>query len=174
MSKGLARTALLAAFMACGVVGCADEPTVTAGGDVACTDFLAASSDERSKVIKDFLADSEQQSPASTGTSPTVNSVLKFCYTVGNREGSKIRDSIAFESVLLPDVLDEAAVEQGVSGILTDTYGIQGVSNVDCPANVRVESGRTFTCSAVISAKQRSVPVKITDSEGTYEVGRPD
>ncbi len=138
---------------------------------MSCTDFLAASSDERSKVLKDLLTESEQ-SPAAT--SPTVNSVLQFCYTVGNREGSKIRDLIAFEAVWSPDVLDEAAVEQGVSGILTDSYGMQGVSNVECPANVRVESGRTFMCSVVISDKQRSVPVKITDSEGTYEVGRPE
>ena len=70
-------------------------------------------------------------------------------------------------------VFDAAAVQTGVARILTDEYGAEGVADVRCPGGIQVTAGATFTCDATIDADLVTVPVRVTDGDGGYEVGRP-
>lgn len=70
-------------------------------------------------------------------------------------------------------VLDQGAVESGVQTVLTDSYGLQAVSDVSCPADQKVETGATFTCSVSVDGEARTVTIRIIDDEGTYEVSKP-
>ncbi|MQY17246.1 DUF4333 domain-containing protein [Nocardia macrotermitis] len=72
------------------------------------------------------------------------------------------------------DKLDSSAVQSGVQKVLKDSYGIDDVQNVSCPAGQEVKVGKTFTCSMKVGGEQKSVTIKITKSDGTYEVGRPN
>ena len=67
---------------------------------------------------------------------------------------------------------DQNALQSGVQGILTTSYG-EKVDSVSCPASQKVESGASFTCQASIGGKQTPVTVTVKDSGGTYEVARP-
>ncbi|MEV6769208.1 DUF4333 domain-containing protein [Nocardia sp. NPDC051030] len=71
------------------------------------------------------------------------------------------------------DVLNPTAVERGITQILIDSYGIQNVSNVRCPSPMEVVPGATYTCALEISGEAKTVTIKVTDLDGTYEVGRP-
>ncbi len=70
-------------------------------------------------------------------------------------------------------VLDAAAVQNGVTRILTDDYGVDGLADVRCPEGIEVAAGATFTCDATIDGDPVTVPVRVTDGDGGYEVGRP-
>ncbi|MFI9503161.1 DUF4333 domain-containing protein [Nocardia sp. NPDC052566] len=72
------------------------------------------------------------------------------------------------------DKLDNSAVQDGVKKVLSDSYGIQDVSEVSCPSGQEVTIDRTFDCSLKVSGEQKKVTVKITKDDGTYEVGRPN
>ncbi len=74
---------------------------------------------------------------------------------------------------LRPSVLDQGAVQDGVTDILTNSYGIQGVSDVSCPSDQKVESGASFTCNVSVDGEPRTVTIRIIDDEGTYEVSKP-
>ena len=69
-------------------------------------------------------------------------------------------------------VFDQRALQSGVQGVLTSSYG-QKVDSVSCPAQQKVSSGSTFTCQATIGGKQTAVMVTVKDNSGTYEVARP-
>ena len=70
-------------------------------------------------------------------------------------------------------VFDSAALQTGVTKILTQDYGLADVTGVSCGQNIKVTQGATFTCSATVDNKPVTVPIKITSSAGDYEVGRP-
>ncbi|MDT7709657.1 MAG: hypothetical protein QOG20_5264 [Pseudonocardiales bacterium] len=70
-------------------------------------------------------------------------------------------------------VFDTAAVQSGVQKILTDSYGVQGVTAVTCGQDIAVTAGASFTCDATIDGQHVKVPVRITSSSGDYQVGRP-
>jgi hypothetical protein len=72
------------------------------------------------------------------------------------------------------DKLDNKAVQDGVTKVLKDSYGIDDVQAVSCPSGQKVSVGSSFTCSLKVSGEQKSVTVKITKKDGTYEVGRPN
>ncbi len=72
------------------------------------------------------------------------------------------------------DKLDQAAVQDGVKQVLTDSYGITDVSDVSCPSDQKVEVDATFECTLKVSGEQKKVNIKITKDDGTYEVGRPN
>ncbi|MGW6696870.1 DUF4333 domain-containing protein [Nocardia sp. NPDC055049] len=76
--------------------------------------------------------------------------------------------------VFSSDELDNAAVQDGVSRVLKDSYGIADVSDVSCPSGQAVEVDATFTCELKVSGEAKKVTVKITKEDGTYEVGRPN
>nr|WP_306307547.1 DUF4333 domain-containing protein [Nocardia tenerifensis] len=58
--------------------------------------------------------------------------------------------------------------------MLTDSYGIQDVSDVKCPDGPEVKVDATFTCDLKVSGEAKKVTIKITKEDGTYEVGRPN
>ncbi|CAM4293536.1 DUF4333 domain-containing protein [Nocardia ninae] len=72
------------------------------------------------------------------------------------------------------DKLDQAAVQDGVKKVLTDSYGIQDVSDVTCPSGQEVKVDATFDCNLKVSGEGKKVTIKITKEDGTYEVGRPN
>ncbi|MBF6209958.1 DUF4333 domain-containing protein [Nocardia puris] len=71
------------------------------------------------------------------------------------------------------DELDQTAVQEGVQKVLTDSYGIQDVTDVACPSGQAVEVDATFSCTLKVSGEEKTVNIKITKEDGTYEVGRP-
>jgi hypothetical protein len=75
--------------------------------------------------------------------------------------------------LLVTRVFDAAALQQGVTTVLADDYGVEGLTDVQCPANVEAVAGATFTCSAAIDGDAVTVPIRVTDDDGGYEVGRP-
>jgi hypothetical protein len=72
------------------------------------------------------------------------------------------------------DKLDQSAVQDGVKKVLTDSYGIQDVSDVSCPSGQEVKVDATFDCNLKVSGEAKKVTIKITKDDGTYEVGRPN
>ncbi|WP_280495261.1 DUF4333 domain-containing protein [Nocardia asiatica] len=71
------------------------------------------------------------------------------------------------------DQLDQAAVQDGVKKVLSDSYGIQDISDVSCPSGQEVKVDATFECNVKVSGEAKKVSIKITKDDGTYEVGRP-
>lgn len=72
------------------------------------------------------------------------------------------------------DELDQSAVQDGVSRVLKESYGIADVSDVSCPSGQEVKVDATFTCDLKVSGEDKQVTIKITKDDGTYEVGRPN
>lgn len=70
------------------------------------------------------------------------------------------------------DVLDRAAVERGVSDVVTRDWR-RTVTGVTCPEGVRARAGESFVCSATVDGRPRRVPVDVLDDGGTYQVGQP-
>nr|WP_281376389.1 DUF4333 domain-containing protein [Actinomycetospora corticicola] len=70
------------------------------------------------------------------------------------------------------DVLDRAAVERGVTEVVTRDWKRQ-VSGVSCPDDERVRPGTTFSCTGTVDGRPVSIPVDVVDGSGTYEVGQP-
>ena len=70
-------------------------------------------------------------------------------------------------------VLDPAAVQTGVQKVLTNDYGLTGVDRVICSEGNRVAVDTTFECRATVAGDQVTVPIRVTSTEGDYEVGRP-
>jgi uncharacterized protein DUF4333 len=68
---------------------------------------------------------------------------------------------------------DNSAVQRGVQTILTDSYGIDKVSNVSCPAGQEVKVGKTFDCTVTIDNQQRTVTITVKSDQGDYEVSQP-
>ena len=56
-------------------------------------------------------------------------------------------------------VFDSAALQTGVTKILTQDYGLANVTGVNCGQNIKVTQGATFTCSANVDGKPVTVPV---------------
>ena len=70
------------------------------------------------------------------------------------------------------DVLDRAAVERGVSDVVTRDWR-RGITGVTCPEGVRARAGESFVCSATVDGRPRRIPVDVLDEQGTYQVGQP-
>ena len=72
-----------------------------------------------------------------------------------------------------------AAVGPSVDGViardvvLTDDFGADGVGDVRCPGSIEIVTGASFRCDATIDGDPVTVPVRITNDDGGYEVGRP-
>lgn len=68
---------------------------------------------------------------------------------------------------------DQAAVQDGVSRILTDDYGAQQVNRVSCPSGQEVVVGSTFLCDVDFDGRTTSVEIRVLDEDGTYSVSQP-
>ncbi|MBC3192049.1 DUF4333 domain-containing protein [Pseudonocardia sp. C8] len=67
--------------------------------------------------------------------------------------------------------LDQTALQTGVHQVLTRDYGLQ-VGAVQCPDDVTVAAGTTFSCQAVVDGEQVEVPGVVTSDEGDYQIKR--
>ncbi|WP_165436125.1 DUF4333 domain-containing protein [Amycolatopsis suaedae] len=74
---------------------------------------------------------------------------------------------------VVPRELDQAAVEEGVRKVLTESFQLKDVTDVDCPGKQPVRVGHEFTCTASVEGERRSIPVTVKTDEGRYEVGAP-
>jgi hypothetical protein len=74
--------------------------------------------------------------------------------------------------VFTKKVFDTAKVEQGVTGVLTDSYKLKA-SNVKCPDNEPVKAGTTFSCTVTVDGAQKNVQITVKSDDGHYEVGQP-
>ncbi|WP_280401709.1 DUF4333 domain-containing protein [Nocardia carnea] len=80
---------------------------------------------------------------------------------------------VAILMLTAKDELDQAAVQTGVAKVLEESYGIEDVKDVSCPAGQEVAVDATFTCDLKVGGEDKKVNIKITKEDGTYEVGRP-
>lgn len=80
---------------------------------------------------------------------------------------------VAILMLTAKDELDQAAVQTGVAKVLEESYGIEDVKDVRCPAGQEVAVDATFTCDVKVGGEAKKVNIKITKDDGTYEVGRP-
>lgn len=80
---------------------------------------------------------------------------------------------VAILMLTAKDELDQAAVQTGVAKVLEESYGIEDVKDVSCPAGQEVAVDATFTCDLKVGGEDKKVNIKITKDDGTYEVGRP-
>ncbi|GEL19697.1 DUF4333 domain-containing protein [Pseudonocardia asaccharolytica] len=68
-------------------------------------------------------------------------------------------------------VFDQAALQDGVTQVLTRDYGHE-VSDVRCADGITVAAGTSFTCEATVDGERVTVPIMITSDDGHYQVGR--
>lgn len=71
------------------------------------------------------------------------------------------------------EVFNSTQMQTDVQKLLTDTYKIDGVTSVTCPAQQEVKDGTKFECTATINGKQQQVPITVKGSGGNYEVSPP-
>jgi hypothetical protein len=69
-------------------------------------------------------------------------------------------------------VFDPVALQSGVQHVLTQNYHMD-VAGVRCNEGIRVDEGARFECDATVDGASVKVPVIVTGSDGSYEVGRP-
>ncbi|SFW82210.1 DUF4333 domain-containing protein [Amycolatopsis australiensis] len=70
-------------------------------------------------------------------------------------------------------VFNNTQMQADVQKLLTDTYKIEGVTGVTCPADQKVEDGAKFECTATIAGKPQQVPITVKGDGGNYEVSPP-
>ena len=74
-------------------------------------------------------------------------------------------------------VFDQEQLTNGVASVLGGAppagYGLVGVTNVECPAEVTVEAGTSFPCSLQIDGSAESVTVLVTGDNQTAQNGGP-
>jgi hypothetical protein len=118
--------------------------------------------------------------PPSTGptTSPPASSTVDATATSvpAASSGSTTGDTATSTTETSPvvRVFDRQAMQEAVLGILTDSYRLDEVSDVRCPAGQSVEPGATFDCTVEVGGEQQSVPITVTSEQGDYEVGLPE
>src|SRR2546423_508596 len=73
-------------------------------------------------------------------------------------------------------VFDTGAVQDGVRGVLINSYGVarDQIESVRCPTNQEVKAGSTFTCTVELGGTnpgQKQVDITVRNDSGAYEVG---
>jgi hypothetical protein len=67
-------------------------------------------------------------------------------------------------------VLDSAKTEEQLQASLSKSLG-EKVSSVDCPSDIKVEKGKTFTCSVnVQKGEDQTVTLEIRNSDADVSV----
>ncbi|WP_232376093.1 DUF4333 domain-containing protein [Amycolatopsis aidingensis] len=74
----------------------------------------------------------------------------------------------------LPKVFDRLAMQASVRKVLTESYGLAEVTNVNCPPGQPVQVGSTFDCAVRVAEEARTVTITVTSEDGEYEVSAPD
>ncbi|GAA4813805.1 DUF4333 domain-containing protein [Tomitella cavernea] len=70
-------------------------------------------------------------------------------------------------------VLDTQAAEASIADVLRDDLGIGGVDAVECPSDIAVADGGTFTCQAVVNGRVTTVSATFQGDDGVYVVSAP-
>ncbi|WP_328616301.1 DUF4333 domain-containing protein [Amycolatopsis sp. NBC_00355] len=70
-------------------------------------------------------------------------------------------------------VFNNTQMQTDVQKLLSDTYKIDGVTGVTCPAEQKVEDGAKFECTATIGGKPQQIPITVKGDGGNYEVSPP-
>jgi hypothetical protein len=70
-------------------------------------------------------------------------------------------------------VFNNTQMQTDVQKLLSDTYKIDGVTGVTCPAEQKVEDGAKFECTATIAGKPQQIPITVKGDGGNYEVSPP-
>jgi hypothetical protein len=70
-------------------------------------------------------------------------------------------------------VFNNTQMQTDVQKLLTDTYKIDGVTGVTCPAEQKVTDGAKFECTATIAGKPQQIPITVKGDGGNYEVSPP-
>ncbi|MFD8496454.1 DUF4333 domain-containing protein [Amycolatopsis sp. NPDC059657] len=81
--------------------------------------------------------------------------------------------SVPVETTPRAKVFDHVAMERSVKQILVESYKVEGVAEVTCPADLEVKDGRIFDCEASVGGAPRRVPITVKGTDGNYEVGAP-
>ncbi|MGV9408838.1 DUF4333 domain-containing protein [Nocardia sp. NPDC003693] len=105
-------------------------------------------------IVLVSVLDSDDPARAATPTSPATGT-----------SSSAPQDDV--------DRLNRVSVERGVGKVLRDSYGISDVGEVSCPKAMIVTVGAEYTCTTTVGGEPKSVTVRVTRADGTYEVGRP-
>jgi len=79
----------------------------------------------------------------------------------------------AWPGFFVTTVLDTQSAQSSIARVLTEDFGVTGVSTVECPSQIEVSDGATFTCQAVINGSVTSVTSTFTGDDGSYTVGPP-
>lgn len=72
-----------------------------------------------------------------------------------------------------PQVFDNAAMQDAVHQILTESYRVKRLGVVTCPPDKPVRKGLKFSCKAMIDGKRHLVLITVTTNDGAYDVGLP-
>ena len=70
-------------------------------------------------------------------------------------------------------VFNNTQMQTDVQKLLTETYKIDGVTGVTCPAEQKVQDGAKFDCTATIAGKPVQIPITVKGDGGNYEVSPP-
>ena len=72
---------------------------------------------------------------------------------------------------------DGVELAQGITTILTQAapagYGLSGVSDVACPAEVPVKADTEFQCSLLVDGAAKAVTIQVKSDDGLYQVYPP-
>ncbi|WP_020673493.1 DUF4333 domain-containing protein [Amycolatopsis nigrescens] len=85
--------------------------------------------------------------------------------------GSPVSSPVSLTPV--PKILDQSAVQDGVRQVLVQSFQLEEVETVGCPAGQAVEVGHVFDCTASIAGEEKTVTVTVKTAQGEYEVGAP-
>lgn len=71
-------------------------------------------------------------------------------------------------------VMDSAAIASEVERVLSNDYGLGGVTDVECPGEIRAEQGTSFQCTFIWNETEQAVPVTVGSGDGQLLVGTPE
>lgn len=91
--------------------------------------------------------------------------------SLGGTSGGGASSSSALSSA--SRVFDNAALEDGVRQVLTQSYSIAGVGEVRCPSGQAVQLGISFDCEVTVGGAPKTVTLTVQTADGTYEVSAP-
>ncbi|WP_344858344.1 DUF4333 domain-containing protein [Amycolatopsis ultiminotia] len=71
------------------------------------------------------------------------------------------------------DTLEQNSLQDGVSRVLSESYGEPDVQHVECPSGRSATNGTTFDCTAQVGGQAKTVTVRVLNDKPEYSVGAP-
>lgn len=69
--------------------------------------------------------------------------------------------------------LDSAAAQEGITKVVTESYGATNVSGVSCPRDIEVKVGSSVDCTLTVDGAFKKVTLTFLDDDANYEVSLP-